>query len=142
MNDLCFASATDLARLIATREVSSTEVTRVYLDRIQQHDAHLRTFITVDAERALAAAQAADEAGGPKGPLHGVPIGVKDNIATRDLRTTGGSRVLAEWVPDHGVDGPAHLLGRSKQQRTFTCVVRFSLRASELRILRCAQDDM
>ena len=59
MPDLCFESATRLAQLIAAREISSAELTRAYLVRIEQYDKHLRTFITVDAERALFAADAA-----------------------------------------------------------------------------------
>lgn len=101
MTDLCLESATRLARLIAEGEASSTELTRAYLARIEEYDDRLRAFITVDAERALLAAQAADSAKQTRGPLHGVPVGIKDNIATRDLRTTGGSRVLSDWIPDH-----------------------------------------
>jgi aspartyl-tRNA(Asn)/glutamyl-tRNA(Gln) amidotransferase subunit A len=102
MPDLCFLSASDLARHIAAGDVSSVEATREYLERVEQHDRQLRAFITVDAEGALAAAAAADDkpAAERTGPLHGVPVAVKDNIATRGLRTTGGSRVLADWVPD------------------------------------------
>jgi aspartyl-tRNA(Asn)/glutamyl-tRNA(Gln) amidotransferase subunit A len=100
MDDLCFASASELARLIATRQVSSEEITHAYLERIDHYDAGLRTFITVDAEMALAAARAADSTQGD-GPLRGVPVAIKDNIATRALRTTGGSKVLADWVPEH-----------------------------------------
>jgi aspartyl-tRNA(Asn)/glutamyl-tRNA(Gln) amidotransferase subunit A len=100
MDDLCFAPAGALARLIAAREVSSVEVTRAYLARIERYDAHLRAFITVDADRALASARAADDAPHANDPLHGVPVAIKDNIATRGLRTTAGSRVLGEWTPD------------------------------------------
>jgi aspartyl-tRNA(Asn)/glutamyl-tRNA(Gln) amidotransferase subunit A len=102
MPELCFLSATDLARRIAAGEVSSVEATRAYLERIEQHDRLLRAFITVDADGALASARAADNAPGSQQSqsLHGVPVAIKDNIATRGLLTTGGSRVLADWVPD------------------------------------------
>jgi aspartyl-tRNA(Asn)/glutamyl-tRNA(Gln) amidotransferase subunit A len=100
MVDVCFASAGELARLISAREISSVEVTRAYLERIEEYDAQLRAFITVDAAGALGAAQAADDLTGRSGPLRGVPVAIKDNIATRGLRTTGGSRVLTNWVPD------------------------------------------
>ena len=100
MEDVRFLPAKELARLLAARELSSVELTRAYLERIGRYDAQLRTFITVDADGALAAARAADESRQSRGPLHGVPIGIKDNIATRGLRTTGGSRVLTNWIPD------------------------------------------
>jgi Asp-tRNA(Asn)/Glu-tRNA(Gln) amidotransferase A subunit family amidase len=92
-------SLTELARRIARHEVSSVEVTSAYLERIQRFDDTLRAFITVDAEGALAAARAADAAAETGGALHGVPVAIKDNIATAGLRTTGGSRVLKDWVP-------------------------------------------
>src|SRR5919198_638801 len=100
MDELCFAPASKLAKLIAARQVSSTELTRAYLERIEQYNPLLKAFITVDAAGALAAARAADEVQQPTGPLHGVPLALKDNIATRGLRTTGGSRVLSDWIPE------------------------------------------
>jgi aspartyl-tRNA(Asn)/glutamyl-tRNA(Gln) amidotransferase subunit A len=100
-DDLCFASVSELAGMLAARQVSSVEVTRAYLTRIERYDASLRAFITVDADQALASARAADAVQERRGALHGVPIAVKDNIPTRGLRTTGGSRVLADWVPEH-----------------------------------------
>ncbi|HEY0583014.1 MAG TPA: amidase [Chloroflexota bacterium] len=100
MSELHDLTATNLAQLIARREISSVEITSAYLERIQRFDNTLRAFITVDADGALAAARAADGAAEPGGPLHGVPLAIKDNIATAGLRTTGGSRVLADWVPD------------------------------------------
>ena len=99
MTELHYLPATDLARRIAQREISSVEITRAYLERIDQFDDTLRSFITVDADGAVAAARAADNAQ-PIGALHGVPVAIKDNIATAGLRTTAGSHVLADWVPD------------------------------------------
>jgi aspartyl-tRNA(Asn)/glutamyl-tRNA(Gln) amidotransferase subunit A len=93
--ELCFASASELVRMLAERQVSSVEVTRAFIERIQRLDSELRAYITVDAEQALAEAEQA------RGPLHGLPVAVKDNIPTRGLRTTGGSRMLRDWVPDH-----------------------------------------
>jgi len=100
--DLTFASATELARMIAAREVSPVEVVRAHLERITALDGSLRTFITLTADAALAAAAAAEAAvvaGGPLGPLHGVPLGLKDLYDTAGVRTTGGSRILADRVP-------------------------------------------
>ena len=108
MDDLCFLPVTETARRIASGDVSSVEVTRAYLERIERFDAALRAFITVDAEGALRQASAADQARA-RGALHGVPIAIKDNIATRGLRTTGGSRVLADWIPDRDAPVVQHL---------------------------------
>ena len=102
MADLTFASATELARMIAARQVSPVEVVRAHLDRITALDGSLRCFITLTADAALAAAaeaEAAVTAGRPLGPLHGVPLGLKDLYDTGGVRTTGGSRILADRVP-------------------------------------------
>jgi aspartyl-tRNA(Asn)/glutamyl-tRNA(Gln) amidotransferase subunit A len=103
MTDLAFTSMTDLTRLIATKAASPVEVVRAQLDRIATLDGTLKSFITVSAEAAMTAAQAAEQrlmSGERIGALHGVPIGLKDLCNTAGLRTTGGSRILAETVPD------------------------------------------
>jgi aspartyl-tRNA(Asn)/glutamyl-tRNA(Gln) amidotransferase subunit A len=92
--ELCFLPASELVGLLAARNVSPVEVARAFLERIERFDGALRAYITVDPEQALAEAEQA------RGPLHGLPVAVKDNIPTRGLRTTGGSRVLRDWVPD------------------------------------------
>ena len=100
--DLVFTSMTELARMIATRAVSPVEVVRAHLDRIAALDATLKCFITVCADAALDAAKAAESrlgAGEPVGPLHGVPIGLKDLCNTAGVRTTDGSTILADAVP-------------------------------------------
>jgi aspartyl-tRNA(Asn)/glutamyl-tRNA(Gln) amidotransferase subunit A len=99
---LHWASVADLVRLIATKEVSPVEVVRGHLDRIAALDGGLRSFITVCADAALDAARAAESdlaAGRPVGPLHGVPIALKDLFDTAGVRTTGGSKILADRVP-------------------------------------------
>ncbi len=99
---LCFLSASELGRRIARREVSPVEVTRAHLARIGRLDATLGAFLTVTAERALEAAAAAEReiaAGQGRGPLHGVPLALKDLFDTAGVRTTAGSRILAENVP-------------------------------------------
>ena len=103
MADLVWTSVTDLARMIATKEVSPVEVVRAHLDRIARLDGTLHAFITVCGEAAIEAARAAESAvtsGQPLGPLHGVPIGLKDLVDTRGVRTTGGSKIFADRVPD------------------------------------------
>jgi aspartyl-tRNA(Asn)/glutamyl-tRNA(Gln) amidotransferase subunit A len=95
-------SVADLARRIATKEVSPVEAVRAHLDRIAALDAGLRAFITPTADAALEAARAAEAelaAGRPPGPLHGVPFALKDLFDTAGVRTTAGSKILADRVP-------------------------------------------
>ena len=92
----------DLGRLIATKQVSPVEVVRAHLDRIAAVDSKLRAFITVCADSALESARAAEAdlmAGRVVGRLHGVPWAPKDLYSTRGIRTTGGSKILADSVP-------------------------------------------
>ncbi|MEK7878893.1 MAG: amidase, partial [candidate division NC10 bacterium] len=102
MVEPAWSSIADLARMIGRKEVSPVEVVRAYLERIAALDRTLRAYITVCADTALAAARSAEgelAAGRVAGPLHGVPIGVKDLFETKGLRTTAGSRILADYVP-------------------------------------------
>ncbi len=102
MADLHWTSMTDLARMIASKEVSPVDVARAHLERIARLDSTLRSFITVCAEAALDEARAAEArlaAGDTLGPLHGVPIALKDLVDTAGVRTTGGSRILIDRVP-------------------------------------------
>jgi aspartyl-tRNA(Asn)/glutamyl-tRNA(Gln) amidotransferase subunit A len=102
MADLFWASMTELAGLIATKAVSPVEVTRVHLERIAAHDPGLKSYITICADGALAAAREAEAAlvaGRPRGPLHGVPYALKDLYDTAGITTTGGSKILADRVP-------------------------------------------
>jgi aspartyl-tRNA(Asn)/glutamyl-tRNA(Gln) amidotransferase subunit A len=102
MRDLVWTSMSDLGRLIATKAVSPVEVVRVHLDRIAALDTKLRAYITLCSDAALQAARAAEAdlmAGKAAGPLHGVPWAPKDLYSTKGVRTTGGSRILADSVP-------------------------------------------
>jgi len=102
MAELHWASAGELARQIATKAVSPVEVVTAHLDRIARLDPTLRAFITVCGDAAVEAARAAETAlaaGRAVGPLHGVPLALKDLFATAGVRTTGGSRILADSVP-------------------------------------------
>lgn len=97
-------TATELAARIAARELTAVEVCRAALDRIAQHDPELHAFHTVDAERALESAQLLDSAqasGSVLGPLHGIPIALKDNLSTRGLMTMASSRILKGFVPPY-----------------------------------------
>ena len=91
-----------LAPLLKAKEVSPVELTQAFLDRIDQLDSKLRGYITVCREEALASARNAEgeiARGGYRGPLHGIPIGLKDQFFTRGIRTTAGSRIHADFVP-------------------------------------------
>ena len=116
--DLAFASIEDVARLFRKRKLSPVELTRLMLSRIVQCDPQLNSYITVTAELALAQAKKAEaelfappsgKAYRDRGPLHGIPISLKDNISTKDVRTTAGSRILAKFVPQHDADVVARL---------------------------------
>ncbi|HEY7491966.1 MAG TPA: amidase [Candidatus Tectomicrobia bacterium] len=103
-SELVFSSMAELAPRLASGEVSPVEVTEAVLARIEQYDTRLNAYITVLAESARQAARAAEaamRAGTYLGPLHGMPIAVKDLYATRGVRTTFGSPLFADWVPDY-----------------------------------------
>lgn len=102
-DELCFLDATELARRIAARSLSAREVMTAHLERIDRINPALNAIVTLDAERALAAAREADAAqsrGGTLGPLHGLPVAHKDVFLTRGMRTTFGSPLFADFVPD------------------------------------------
>jgi amidase len=98
-----FASLLDTGKRIARGETSSAEVTRQALARIAALDPHIHAFSTICTDAALAAAERADREharGEVRGPLHGVPVAVKDLIFTRDYPTRVGMPLLADWQPD------------------------------------------
>jgi amidase len=100
---LCFSTATELARRIARREVSVTEVVRAHLAQVERVNPEVNAVVTLTAERALAEARAKDEAlarGEPPGPLFGLPVVHKDLVPTRGIRTTYGSPIFRDHVPD------------------------------------------
>jgi aspartyl-tRNA(Asn)/glutamyl-tRNA(Gln) amidotransferase subunit A len=100
---LCDLPLADVAARIEAREISPVELTGAVLERIEALNGTLNAFITVLAEQALADAKTAETemlGGGYRGPLHGIPVSVKDLFATKGIRTTAGSRILANSVPD------------------------------------------
>ena len=102
-DDLAFATIAETAARYRSRALSPVEVTRALLDRIERLDPTLHAFVTVTAERALAEARAAEAAlarGEAASPLLGIPLAYKDLYATRGVRTTAGSALLADWVPE------------------------------------------
>lgn len=103
LDNLPFAQITELAKAYRSRELSPVEVTRQMLDRIERLDGGLRSFTTVTPEIALEQARKAEEElgrGEDRGPMHGVPIGIKDLCPTKGVRTTWGTTVYGNHVPD------------------------------------------
>ncbi|MEM7041171.1 MAG: amidase [Pseudomonadota bacterium] len=103
-DDLAFTTISDLAPDLKSKKISPVELTERALARIERHDGLLNSFITPMADSARAEAKAAETAitaGNYLGPLHGIPVAVKDLYATKGTRTTFGSLLFADWVPDH-----------------------------------------
>ena len=99
-----FRSVVDLQHALAAGEISSRDLVRSCLERIDALDGRYHAFVTVAAEQALAQAAEIDAqraSGQVVGPLAGIPIGVKDSIPTAGIRTTANSRLLEQWVPEH-----------------------------------------
>ena len=121
-DDLCFSAISEVAELVESGRLSPVELTRAHLERIEATEPALNSFITLLAEGALDQAAAAEReiAGGTyRGPLHGIPIGLKDLYYTKGIRTTVGSRILRDFVPDYDAavverfnDAGAVLLGK------------------------------
>lgn len=101
--DLCFASAVEIAALVREKKVSPVEVTEAFLARLDTVNPRLNAYVTVTADLARAAAKQAEAAvmaGASLGPLHGVPFSVKDLVFTAGVRTTAGSRIFRDFIPE------------------------------------------
>ena len=112
--DLCDRSALELRRLLKKGEVSSREITESVLKRIEEREKTLHAFITTTPEKALQQADEADrrfrhrkETPG----LNGIPVAIKDNLCTRGIRTTCGSRMLAHYVPPYDATAVERVVG-------------------------------
>src|SRR6266446_9655754 len=108
--DLAFASIKEIGKLFRKRKLSPVDLTNLMLARIEQLNPKLNAYLTVTAELALAQAQKAErELFAPRGrkgqhdrgPLHGIPLSLKDNIYTAGIRTTAGSKILKDFIPQH-----------------------------------------
>lgn len=114
-SELAFLTIEAAGRLLRRREISSAELVAAALERIERLNPSLNAFITVTAEAARRQARAADRAlrrthgWRALGPLHGIPISLKDNYCTRGIRTTAGSRILANFVPQQDAEAAARL---------------------------------
>ncbi len=120
---LAFASATDLLELISTKQVSPVELTECFLSRIDRLDRRLNAFLELTPDEAMDGARAAEKAvvrGDALGALHGLPISIKDNQMTRGIRTTAGSLVFKDRIPERDAavvervrDAGAVILGKT-----------------------------
>ena len=109
---LLFRSMSDIAAQIRRQDVSPVEITRAVLDRLERLNPRLNAVLTNLGEPALEAAKRAEQelvAGQLRGPLHGVPLALKDIFALRGVPVTGGSKVLGTWIPDYDATVVARL---------------------------------
>lgn len=110
--DLHLLGIAEAARLIAARKLSPVELTQALLHRIETFDGHINAFITVTAELALRQAKAAEAeitAGRYRGPMHGIPFGLKDLYDTAGILTSGNSKICVDNVPENDASAVAKL---------------------------------
>ena len=130
MIDLALASVTSTAQLVRDRQLSATEVVAAALDRIDRTNDLLQAWELVDREGALASARQADDAtnrGDVLGPLHGVPVGIKDIIATGGMRTAMGSPIYNDNIPNDDAAVVARLKGAGAIVLGKTVTVEFAM---------------
>jgi amidase len=120
VSDVPFQPAVEQSRALAAGAVSSRELVELYLERIATHNPVLNAVVTLDAERARREAGEADAvraAGRDLGPLHGVPITVKDSFETAGMRTVCGRTDLKDYVPDQDAEAVKRLSGGPPPRR-------------------------
>ena len=104
MNDILKLTVTELSGKLASRELSGAEITGAYLDRIAEKEPEIGAYLTVSADEAMDNAKKIDERrakGEELSPLAGIPVGIKDNMCTKGLRTTCASRMLENFIPPY-----------------------------------------
>ena len=121
--DLQDLTVSGASKLIKAKELSPSELTRLFLERINRRNPRLNAYITVTADHALREAHQAEKeiiSGKYRGPLHGIPFSIKDNLSTKGVRTTAGSKIFSDWVPDFDAtvvgkirDAGAPILGKT-----------------------------
>ena len=111
-SEIIFKSVGELASLIKARKLSPVELVRAYLDRIESVNPKVNAFITVTGEHAIREARKAEReiaARRYRGPLHGIPYAPKDMLATKGIRTTNGSKITSNWIPNYESTATARL---------------------------------
>ena len=129
VNDLHWLSLTELAQLLVSGAASSREIVATYLDRIAALDSRLHAFIEVYRDDALAAAASADRerrSGAARGPLHGLPIAIKDLVHIRGRRTTAGSKARPHGIAAETASAADHLLAAGMIPLGKTHLVEFA----------------
>ena len=100
--DLCFLTIAEAGKLLKTKKLSPVDLTRAFLDRIAKVDPKIDSYLLVTEELAMKQAKQAESdimTGKYKGPMHGIPYALKDNIETKGIRTTAHSRILIDYIP-------------------------------------------
>ena len=100
--ELCYLSIAETGPLLKSQQLSPVELTNAFLERIEAIDSRIHSFILVTREEALRQAKAAERefaSNRYRGPMHGIPIGLKDLIETAGIRTTAHSKVLIDYIP-------------------------------------------
>lgn len=101
MSELTERTLLEHSEALKKKEYSSTELTKAYLDNISAKDSLIGAYITVTAEKALKRAKEYDEGKLPSSPLAGIPCGIKDNMCTKDVKTTCASKMLEDYIPPY-----------------------------------------
>ena len=107
-----FKTISEIGKMLRSGEITAVALTDLMLERIKAHNDKINAYITVTAELAREQAQQADhelEGGHDRGPLHGIPVAVKDLFATAGIRTTCGSKLFENWIPDYDATVVKHL---------------------------------
>jgi amidase len=132
LDDPCFLDLVEVGRRVQARQLSSVEVTQAVLARIERIDGRLKSYATLSSGLALAEAAQADAEiarGSIRGPLHGVPIAVKDLCHTKGIPTAAGMTIYRDYRPDHDAtvvtrlrEAGAVLLGKLKLTEATLCI--------------------
>ena len=132
--DIPFLTTAELAELIRAREVSPVEAASAYLERIDSLNFKFNSYLTVSRKEAMAAAHEAERAiagGEYLGPMHGIPVALKDQIWTKGIRTTVGSRLMADFFPEEDATAVANLKRAGAVVLGKTNLTEFALAASQ-----------